>query len=152
MSTYRDDADILREYPDLDPELVRRAEFYGCDGDEVKAAMRFNYLTDHPAAWGDVETWLTDFGLGRTFRWAKDEGMKGKSVLWHVVPIPGDVLIGLRLCADEILWSSIQYVRLSELEYFAWEADDELEHPVDLTVVPESWRHRFDLIEKEDNE
>lgn len=149
MSHYREDADILREYPELDPELVRRAEFFGYDGDTVRACQRMNHVSDRATMWCDVETWLHDFGHGHIYYWQTKadaaDGRLEKGALWHVITLPGnDLLLGFRDAKEEILYPTIQYVRLSDLASLEYRAAAETVEYEDLTVVPESWRHRWD--------
>lgn len=160
MSHYREDDDIKAEFPDIDPELVRRAEFWGYTGNTIMALQHMETLAPTPEMHGDVQTWFHDFGKGRIFRWGKrpdpgntSDGRSGTGALWQVVPLPnGDMLMGFRDATESILYPKLEYARLSDLDYFIWEAGDATEPYQDLLTVPDSWRHRFDPIEPKEDE
>lgn len=135
MSRYREDADIKAEYPDLAPELVRRAEFFGYSGDTIRACKILNELQASPTLYGDIETWWHDFGKGRIFTWAKRgaDAPHGTGALWQVVPLPnGDLLMAFRDATENVLYPRLDYARLSELDSLAWHAQDEVEQMEDL--------------------
>ena len=142
MSHYRDDESIKSEYPDIHPELVRRAEFFGYSGDTIRACRVLNELQASPTLYGDVETWWHDFGRGRIFTWAKrgEDALHGTGALWQVVPLGEDLLMAFRDATENILYPRLDYVRLSDLESLAWHATDEVEPKEDLLNIPDNWR------------